>query len=136
MTVREHDGPIASAVCPVRREGLSGRVAIRTPSLIGLIVVLLALALWATPSAAMAHVHGPDAPVTETRAAPDHATPDCPMLGEPAHAGCRGLACCPGLALLPTPTSVAGSRPATPAPDRSALGTNLAPDILPPPPKA
>ena len=117
-----------------RRE-LSRRPAIRTLSRIGLIVALLALALWATPSAAMVHGHGPDAHATMTQAAPDHPTHACGTHGEAAQAACCGLACCPSLALLPAPILMTSLRPALPAPDRSARGASLIPDVLPPPPK-
>jgi len=102
---------------------------------IALLVALLALTLWASPSAAMVHVHGANGDAAMTQAAPDQATHDCQTHGEPAQTGCCGLACCPSLALLPALTLVAGLRPALPAPDRSALGASHTPDILSPPPK-
>jgi hypothetical protein len=104
-------------------------------SRIGLIVALLALALWATPSAAVVHGHGPDVHATTTQVGPDHPTHACGTHGETAQAACCGLACCPSLALLPAPILMTSLRPAPPTPDRSARGASLIPDVLPPPPK-
>jgi hypothetical protein len=104
-------------------------------SRIGLIVALLALALWAAPSAAVVHGHGPDAHAT-TQTAPDHPTHACGTHTEAAQAACCGLACCPSLALLPAPILMTRMRPALPAPKRSTRGASQTPDVLSPPPKA
>lgn len=141
--MRGHASLITDSVWPVwlkcwrssRLEGLSGRLAIRPPSLIGLIVALLALTLWASPFSAMVR-HGPDAHATMTQAAPDQVTHDCVTHENPAQAVCCGLACAPSLVLLPAPALPAGLRPATPSPDHTALGTSRTPDVLSPPPKA
>ena len=142
--MRGHASLIAGAAWPAWLKGwrssgsekLSGRLAIPGLSLIGLIVAMLAIALWASPSAAMVHGHGPAAHATITQAAPERATHDCQAHGNPAQAGCCGVACSPSLALLPIPALLAGLPPAILRPDRTGLAASCAPDVLSPPPKA
>ena len=83
--MRGHASLITGAAWPAWLKGwrssgsekLSGRLAIPGLSLIGLIVAMLAIALWASPSAAMVHGHGSAAHATITQAAPERATHDC-----------------------------------------------------------
>ena len=138
--MRGHASLITGAAWPAWLKGwrssgsekLSGRLAIPGLSLIGLIVAVLALAVWA----AVVHGHEPAAHVTITQAAPERATHDCQAQENPAQAGCCGLACSPSLALLPIPALLAGLPPAILRPDRTGLAASYAPDVLSPPPKA
>jgi hypothetical protein len=83
----------------------------------------------------MVHGHGSAAHATITQAAPERATHDCQEHGNPAQAGCCGVACSPGLGLLPIPALLAGLPPAILRPDRTGLSASCAPDVLSPPPK-
>jgi len=120
----------------VRQGRLSGTFTSRTLSLIGLIVAVVVLGLWASPSAAMVHFHSPPSHATVTQEASSHSADDCLEHGELGQTSCCGLACCPSLALLPAQAPLADSQPMVPAARRAALGASLTLDILPPPPKA